>query len=127
MFTVGVLAAAVLAAGRAEAQGPGGGPGGRMGARQMEMLFQGITLSAAQVAQRDSIAKAMEPEMAKLREELMGGGGPPGPEGMAKMREMNEKQRAAWRAILTDEQKKVFDQNVANMPAGRGRPPGGGS
>jgi hypothetical protein len=36
---------------------------------------------------------------------------------------MRTAERAAIRALLSKEQQEQFDKNIANMPAGRGRPP----
>jgi Spy/CpxP family protein refolding chaperone len=124
-FGVAVLAL-VAAANTAQAQGGGGGGMGRGGdpaqmlQRQTDALMQGITLDDAQKAKVDTISKAMVVEQAKLRESMMAGGDRQAM--MAKTQEMTAKFRADLRAVLTDEQKAKFDENVKNMPAGgRGR------
>ncbi|WP_411281219.1 hypothetical protein [Gemmatimonas sp.] len=121
-----VAAAALAIAVPAYAQGGGGGGGGggmqmspaeRM-ARQKEMLFKDITLTAAQAAKIDTVML----EAGKKQQEAMmaarNGGGD-----MAAMREsmqkMNAERNDALKAGLTDEQKKKFDENVAAMPQGR--------
>ena len=40
---------------------------------------------------------------------------------MAQTQKMNADRNTAIKALLTDEQKKKFDENVAAMPQGRGR------
>ena len=118
--TVAALAIAVPA----YAQGGGGGGGGmqmspaeRM-ARQKEQLFKDITLTAAQSAKIDTV---MLQGAAKQQEAMMAarsGGGD-----MAAMREsmqkMNAERNDALKAVLTDEKKKKFDENLAAMPQGR--------
>ncbi len=122
-----IAAAAVLAvAAPAYAQGGGGGGGMQMSpeqrmARQKEMLFQGITLSPAQSAKADTIMmNGMRKQMEMMQAARSGGGD------MASMREqmqkMNTERNDALKAILTtDADKAKFDENVKNMPQGRGR------
>jgi len=120
-----VAAAALAIAVPAFAQGGGGGGGGMQmspaerAARQKDMIFKDITLSAAQSAKVDTIMI----EAGKKQQEAMmaarSGGGD-----MATMREsmqkMNTERNDALKAVLTsDEQKKKFDENVAAMPQGR--------
>jgi len=120
-----VAAAALAIAVPAFAQGGGGGGGGMQmspaerAARQKDMIFKDITLSAAQSAKVDTI----KIEAGKKQQEAMmvarSGGGD-----MAAMREsmqkMNTERNDALKAVLTsDEQKKKFDENVAAMPQGR--------
>ena len=122
-----VLVAALMAgsASVATAQDPqpqgqrmGGGRG--MGA----MLLQGITLTAEQQTKVDSINAAGQ----KDRQALMQDQSLDQDARRAKGREMMTKQQDAIRALLTDEQKKVFDKNIEDMRArmqqgGGGRPP----
>ena len=125
-----IAAAALLAIGStvAVAQDPqpqgqrqGGGPGGQ---NMTAMMMQGITLSAEQQAKVDSITKKGMADMQALRAD----------QSMeqdarrAKMREMRQKQNEDIKAILTDEQKKVYEKNMADMQArmqerGGQRPP----
>jgi Spy/CpxP family protein refolding chaperone len=110
---VAVAASAVSAPG---AMAQGGGGQGRGGARMMEMLMQGITLTEAQKQQVDSITT-------KYRAELpaMTPGTPPSDADRQKMMDLRQKQNADIRAVLTDEQKKTFDKNIEDM---RSRRPG---
>ncbi|MGQ0766621.1 MAG: hypothetical protein ACT4OZ_13255 [Gemmatimonadota bacterium] len=104
-----VFAATVVAAAGAEAQGGGGGRGGG-GSRMMERLFEGITLTEAQVAQRDSIARVFQAQMPAFTP-----GTPPSPEDREKRMDLMGKQQEALKSILTDEQKKVFEKNIESM------------
>lgn len=115
-------AAFVLTATTAMAQGgpPGGGQGGAQ--RAMEAMMQGITLTDAQKAKVDSIFAASREENMKLRQEAQAAGGPPSEEMRAKMMAVTTKRNEAIKAVLTDEQKAIFEKNLANMPQ-RGRPP----
>ena len=129
MIRVGVAALALLvAANAAEAQGGGGGGGGMGGRggdpavavqRQTDALMQGITLDDAQKAKVDTISKKLVADQAKMREQMAAGGDRPAV--MGRSERVNVKIRAALRAVLTDEQKAKFDENVKNMPTGRGR------
>jgi hypothetical protein len=133
MIRAGVAALALLvAANAAEAQGGGGGGGmGRGGnpqaqvQRQVDALFQGITLDAAQKAKVDTLITAQVAEQGKLRESMMGGGGDMQAL-RTKMTEMQTKFRGELKAVLkTDEEKAKFDENVKNLPPAGGRGRGG--
>ena len=111
-----VLAAMLaFAAPAAQAQGGGGGQGGR--ARAMEMLMQGITLTDAQKVSVDSIGQVFRAQMPPMQQ-----GTPPDSATRAKRMEIAQKQYAAVRAVLTPEQQKVFDKNLADMRANMGQP-----
>jgi periplasmic protein CpxP/Spy len=100
------------------AQRAGGGRG-----NQMAMLMQGITLTAEQQVKVDSISARYDAARRELRQD----------QSMdqdarrAKGREMMTKQNDEVKAVLTDEQKKVFEKNIGDMQArmqqGGGRPP----
>jgi len=120
------VAASLAVAAPVYAQGGGGGGGGqqmtpeqRM-ARQKEQLFKDITLTAPISTQIDSIMMDGQKKQAEAMAAARSGGGD-----MAAMREgmqkMNAARNDAIKALLTDEQKKKFDENVAAMPQGRGR------
>ncbi|MBX3133496.1 MAG: hypothetical protein KF689_08955 [Gemmatimonadaceae bacterium] len=120
------LAALLVVAPLGAQQGPPGGRGmggdpAAMQARQNEMLFRGITLTAEQQAKVDSIQTASRAR----QQELMQGGGMRDPETRTKMQEQRQAMMAAVRGVLTPAQQATFDQNVASMPAmqGAGRPP----
>ena len=106
-----------MGGGRGGMGGMMGGQGGMMG-RQNEMLFKGITLTAAQQAKVDSIqAKGREEMMA-----MMQGGGQDRAALREVMMQTRAKQMADIRGVLTAEQQATFDKNLAEMPQG----PGGG-
>jgi len=104
--------ASSLSAPAAQAQGGGmRGPG-----RMMEMLMKDITLTEAQKAQVDSIQAKYQKEMPAFTP-----GTPPSPEDREKRMGLMQKQNADIRAVLTDEQKAIFDKNLEEM---RSRRPG---
>jgi len=85
------------------------------------MLFKDITLTPAQQAKVDSIEAKYRDQMQALRN---GGGDPQ--EMRAKRGELMGKQRDELKALLTDDQKKVFDTNADDMrqQMQNRRPPG---
>jgi Spy/CpxP family protein refolding chaperone len=95
-----------------EAQGQGemrrgGGMGG--------MLLKDITLTDAQKAQVKTIREKYLPQQLELRKAAQATGGPPDEATRSKMMELQEKQAAEIRAILTADQQKVFDGNLKEM------------
>jgi Spy/CpxP family protein refolding chaperone len=103
----------------ASAQNPGGPRPGQFGQRRMARLLQGITLTDQQKAQVDSITakyRAMMPAFTP--------GAPPDSVTRAKFREINQQQDSTIRTVLTAEQQKVWDANVAEMRSRVRRPPG---
>ena len=122
--TLRVMAvAALFAAAPASAQGGMGGGGGMRGnpeqmmARQKEMLFKDITLSTEQTTKVDSIMAAGQGKQREMMQAAMAGGDRAGMR--EQMQKMTEERNTAIKAVLTDEQKKKFDENLANMPQGR--------
>ncbi len=89
-------------------QRPGGGRG-----NQMAMLMQGITLTAEQQTKVDELTK----KYADMRTALRADQTLDQDARMAKQREMMTKQSDEVKVILTDEQKKVFEKNQADMAA----------
>ena len=87
-----------------------GGPGGR-GARGMQMLLEGITLTADQQTKFDAITTKYRAQMQELMPNGMQGG-PPSDDVRHKMEEMREHQTHDIRELLTDDQRKIFDANV---------------
>ncbi len=105
--------------------GMGGGQGaqgaqgrGAMQQRQNEMLFKGITLTDAQKAKIDTLQTTQRTAM----QEMMQNGGMQDPAVRERMTEMRTKHNDDIRAVLTAEQRTMFDKNLAEMPA---RGPGG--
>ncbi len=109
----------------AQAQADTAGRRGQRGAQMREVtagpLFRGITLTDAQKAQLRTVGE----KYATLRQEMRkdGRGGAQGagerqrPDSAtrAKMGELMQRQQADLRAVLTAEQQKTFDQNVAQL------------
>lgn len=125
MVWAAVVISAVAAPLTAQGQGGGrqGGDPAAMQARQNEMLFEGITLSAAQKTRVDSIQTAAR----EAQRSAMEAGGMRDPEARQRMMAQRQATMAAIRAVLTAEQQTQFDKNIAAMPAmgGGGRPPAG--
>lgn len=125
-----VAAAALIAMSStaAIAQGGGGGGGGGQGrggmnpAQMKEMYFAGITLTAEQNTKVDSIMKVYGDQRTALRaDQTMDREAR-----MAKTREITTKQNDELKAVLNDDQKKIFEKTMADMAArmqGGGRPP----
>ena len=103
----------------ARAQEPQGGRGNRP--NMSAMLFKDITLTPAQQAKVDSIDTKYREQMQTLRN---GGGDPT--EMRQKRGELMGKQRDELKALLTEDQKKVFDKNAEDMrqQMQNRRPPG---
>ncbi len=118
--TLRVIAAALVVASASVAQAQGGGGGGGGGnmqermVQQRAMMFEGITLDAAQKTKIDSIQAASQ----KAQMELRAGatqGAPPSPELREKMQAIQAEQQKAIKAVLTKEQGEVYDKNMAAM------------
>ena len=99
------------AGGQVGRRGPGGG--------MRQMLFEGITLTAAQQAKVDSIRGAYRERMMASRGANGGASGGadarPDSAAFAARRQMMNDQRAALRAVLTPDQQRTFDANVTRM------------
>ena len=142
MFAAAVLVSGGAAVAQAQSPagqgGPGGGRGGMMNAQRMtEMMFKDITLTADQEAKLKEVQEKYDPQLAKMREELMTArqsGQQIAPETLEKFQSLRTEQRDAMRAILAPEQQATFDKNVAEMTQGgrmqggrgQGGPPPGG-
>jgi Spy/CpxP family protein refolding chaperone len=106
------LCAGLASVGAAQGQPEGQGQGGRgMGG----MLLKDITLTDAQKAQVKTIRDKYVPQQMELRKAAQGTGGPPDEATRTKMMDLQEKQAADIRAILTADQQKVFDGNLKEM------------
>ena len=95
-------------------QGQQGGPGGGRGRGLQAMLFEGITLSDAQQTKVGEIRARYRTQMQALMPNGMQGG-PPDKGMRDKMEDIREKQARELRAILSDDQQKLFDVNAAAM------------
>ena len=120
-----MVAASLAFAAPLYAQGGGGGGGQQMTpeqrlARSKELLFKDITLAPATAVKVDTILVQTSRKNQELMAAARSGGGD-----MTAVREQTRKITTdgyeAIKALLTDEQKKQFDANVAAMPQGRGR------
>ena len=123
---VALVAALIAVAGQtatAQDPQPQGGQRGGSG-RMMAALMNGITLSADQQTKVDAITK----KFADARQAAMQDQSLDQDARRARMREAMGKQADEIKAVLTDEQKKVFEKNQADMQArmqqgGGQRPP----
>jgi len=103
----------VAAAQGTEPQGQGQGRGGGMGG----MLLKDINLNDAQKAQVKTIRDKYVPQLQELRKASQATGGPPDEATRTKMMDIQNKQAADIRAILTADQQATFDKNLAEMKA----------
>ena len=103
--------------------GRGQGRGGPGGFRADQALLRNITLSADQQQRVDTIRARYRTQMEQMRQQS--GGDRDAMRGQ--MRTMMEKQQAELRDVLTPDQQRQFDLNVADMRARmeRGGRPGG--
>ncbi|MEO8910841.1 MAG: hypothetical protein ABI408_11520 [Gemmatimonadaceae bacterium] len=102
------------AQGQPEPQGQGEARGGRgMGG----MLLKDITLTDAQKAQVKTIREKYLPQQMELRKASQAVGGPPDEATRSKMMDLQTKQVAEIRAVLTADQQAVLDRNLADMKA----------
>jgi len=121
-YVVAALAALATVPAMAQ-QGPPGG-GGRMGPggfaqRRMQMLLNGITLTAVQQAKVDSIQKEYQAKMPAFTPGQM-----PDSATRAQRFELMRQQDMDIRNVLTTDQQAVWDKNVADMQARMPRRPG---
>jgi Spy/CpxP family protein refolding chaperone len=111
---VAVLCAGVTSVSAAQGSDQQGEMRGRgMGGR----ILEGITMTDAQKAQQKAIREKYAPEMMKLRKTAETTGTAVDE---AKMAQLRAGQMADLRAILTAEQRVVFDKNAAEMKARMG-------
>ena len=81
------------------------------------MLLAGINLTDAQKAQVKTIREKYLPQQMELRKAVQATGAPADEATRAKMTDLQTKQSAEIRAILTADQQIVFDKNLAEMKA----------
>lgn len=81
------------------------------------MLLKDITLTDAQKAQIKTIREKYLPQQMELRKAAQAVGGPPDEATRSKMMDLQSKQSAEIRAVLTADQQVVFDKNAADMKA----------
>ena len=95
-------------------QGQGQGEARRAGGMG-GWLLKDITLTDAQKAQVKTIREKYLPQQVELRKAVQATGGPPDEATRAKMMDLQNKQAAEIRAILTTDQQVTFDKNLAEM------------
>lgn len=129
MRKLAMVALAVMCmGGTASVAAAQGGMGGMGRGPRMSMLDRvltqptAITLTADQQKKVDSLKSAMNDEMSKAREAA----GDDRQAMFGKMQEISKKYEDAVRGLLTPDQQKTFDENVAAMPRRGGRRGGGG-
>ena len=117
------LALVALSATTGAAQNPPpggpGGPGGGMGNRRMQMMLNGITLTAQQQGRVDSITTAFRAQMPAFTP-----GAPPDSAAMAQRRALSARQDSTIRTLLTPEQQAIWDRNAEQARNMQRRPPG---
>jgi Spy/CpxP family protein refolding chaperone len=96
-----------------------GGQGG-FAQRRMQMMLNGITLTATQQAKIDSIQKAYQDKMPPMTPGQM-----PDSATRAQRFELMRQQNMDIRNVLTTDQQTIFDKNVADMQARMPRRPPG--
>lgn len=109
LCAVSASVASAQAQGDAQQGGRRGGMGG--------MLLKDITLTDAQKAQAKTIREKYLPQMVEIRRSVQATGAAPDDATRAKMTDLQNKQTAELRAILTADQQVVFDRNLADMKA----------
>ncbi len=87
--------------------------GGAMGG----MLLKDINLTDAQKEKVKTIREKYLPQQMELRKSAQAVGGPPDEPTHAKMVDLQNKQAAEIRAILTADQQSTFDKNLAELKA----------
>ena len=85
----------------------GGGMGGQ--------LLKDITLTDAQKAQVKTIREKYAPQQLELRKSVQATGAPPDEATRTKIADLQNRQAAEIRAILTADQQKTFDHNLHEM------------
>jgi Spy/CpxP family protein refolding chaperone len=106
------MTSVAAAQGQPEPQGQGEM---RRGQGMGGMLLKDITLTDAQKAQIKTIREKYLPQQMELRKAAQATGGPPDESTRAKVMDLQEKQAAEIRAVLTPDQQKIFDQNLKEM------------
>jgi Spy/CpxP family protein refolding chaperone len=106
----------VAAAQGAPPQGQGMGQGQGRGERS-GMLLKDINLTDAQKDQIKTIREKYLPQQLELRKASQATGAQPDEATRTKMMDLQNKQAAEIRAILTADQQTTFDKNLAEMKA----------
>ncbi len=109
VLALGLAAAPTLPA-QTPSTPPPGGQGQRGGGRMQAAAMQGITLTAAQQAKVDSITAKTRAQMPAMTP-----GTPPSDADRQKMMTLTQASLKEVRAVLTPEQQKIYDKNVAEI------------
>jgi len=88
---------------------------GRRGGGMGGWLLKDITLTDAQKAQVKTIRDKYVPQQMELRKQVQAVGGAPDEATRAKMMDLQNKQAAEIRVILTADQQATFDKNLADV------------
>ena len=97
--------------------GPRHGAGMRRGGGREDRFAKDLNLTASQKAQIKTIREKYMPQQMELRKAAQAVGGPPDEATRGKMMDLQSKQSAEIRAVLTADQQVVFDKNAADMKA----------
>ena len=104
-----------IAAAQSTEPAPQGQGEGRRGGGMGGMLLKDITLTDAQKDQVKTIREKYLPQQMELRKAAQAVGGPPDEATRTKMMELQTRQAAEIRAVLTADQQAQFDKNLAEM------------
>ncbi|HMG69950.1 MAG TPA: Spy/CpxP family protein refolding chaperone [Gemmatimonadaceae bacterium] len=113
---IGITSAAAAQGTEPPQQGQGQG-GMRRGGGMGGMLLKDINLTDAQKEQVKTIREKYLPQQVELRKAAQATGAAPDEATRAKMMDLQTKQAAEIRAILTADQQATFDKNLAEMKA----------
>jgi Spy/CpxP family protein refolding chaperone len=113
---VGITSVAAAQGTEPPQQGQGQG-GMRRGGGMGGLLLKDINLTDAQKAQVKTIREKYLPQQVELRKAVQATGAAPDDATRAKMMDLQTKQAAEIRAILTADQQATFDKNLAEMKA----------
>jgi Spy/CpxP family protein refolding chaperone len=116
VIRIAVLAAALCAVASSISAAQGQEQGQSEMRRGGGWLLKDITLTDAQKAQIKTIRDKYVPQMMEIRKSAQAVGGPDEAT-RAKMMDLQTKQTAEMRAVLTTDQQVTFDKNVAEMKA----------
>jgi Spy/CpxP family protein refolding chaperone len=112
-----VLCVGITSIGAAQGAEPQGQPQAGRGGGMGGMLLKDINLTDAQKAQIKTIREKYAPQQLELRKAVQATGGPPDDATRTKMMDLQTKQAAEIRAVLTADQQAAFDKNLADMKA----------
>jgi len=111
------LGAGMTSVAAAQGTEPNQAQGERRGGGMGGMLLKDITLTDAQKEHIKTIREKYVPKQLELRKAVQATGAPPDEPSRAKMMELQNQQSAEIRAILTADQKAIFDKNRSDMKA----------